>query len=94
MEVRYIPDHSVLSVVVGSRAYGLESEDSDVDLRGVHLLPLEEVVGLRTGELEEARDVSRLPDTRRRRTRYTTSSSASVSQREPRGPDGRRSTGM
>ncbi|WP_433379785.1 nucleotidyltransferase domain-containing protein [Streptosporangium sp. CA-115845] len=39
MEVRYVPDHSVLSVVVGSRAYGLESEDSDVDRRGVFVAP-------------------------------------------------------
>ncbi|MEV4249115.1 nucleotidyltransferase domain-containing protein [Streptosporangium canum] len=39
MEVRYVPDHLVLSVVVGSRAYGLETEDSDVDRRGVFVAP-------------------------------------------------------
>ncbi|MEU6742294.1 nucleotidyltransferase domain-containing protein [Streptosporangium sandarakinum] len=44
-----VPEHLVLSVVTGSRAYGLETEDSDVDRRGVHLLPLEDV-GLRAAE--------------------------------------------
>ncbi|MFD8560717.1 nucleotidyltransferase domain-containing protein [Streptosporangium canum] len=39
MEVRYVPEHLVLSVVVGSRAYGLETEDSDVDRRGVFVAP-------------------------------------------------------
>ncbi|TDC47512.1 nucleotidyltransferase domain-containing protein [Actinomadura sp. KC345] len=36
--------------VSGAHLYGFPSEDSDVDLRGVHLLPLEEIVGLRTGD--------------------------------------------
>ncbi|MFC0039809.1 DNA polymerase beta superfamily protein [Actinomadura rayongensis] len=35
------PAHTVLSVVVGSRAYGLATEDSDVDRRGVFALPAE-----------------------------------------------------
>ncbi|MEV8636779.1 nucleotidyltransferase domain-containing protein [Streptosporangium sp. NPDC051023] len=39
MEVRFVPDHLVLSVVTGSRAYGLETEDSDVDRRGVFVAP-------------------------------------------------------
>ncbi|MBB2913613.1 hypothetical protein FHS43_004922 [Streptosporangium becharense] len=39
MEVRYVPDHSVLSVVTGSRAYGLETAESDVDRRGVFVAP-------------------------------------------------------
>ena len=34
----------------GAHLYGFPSQDSDYDLRGVHLLPLEEVVGLRTLE--------------------------------------------
>jgi predicted nucleotidyltransferase len=33
--------------VSGAHLYGFESPDSDVDLRGCHLLPLREVVGLR-----------------------------------------------
>lgn len=36
--------------VSGAHLYGFPSADSDVDLRGVHLLPLEEIVGLETGE--------------------------------------------
>jgi predicted nucleotidyltransferase len=39
METRRLPAHSVLSVVVGSRAYGLETEESDVDRRGVFVAP-------------------------------------------------------
>lgn len=33
------PEHTVLSVVVGSRAYGLETEASDTDRRGVFAVP-------------------------------------------------------
>src|SRR5829696_2242238 len=39
----------IFATVSGSHLYGFPSRDSDVDLRGVHLLPLTEVVGLRTG---------------------------------------------
>ncbi|WP_018656764.1 nucleotidyltransferase domain-containing protein [Actinomadura flavalba] len=35
--------------VSGAHLYGFPSADSDVDLRGVHLLPLEELVGLTEG---------------------------------------------
>ncbi|MBO2448812.1 nucleotidyltransferase domain-containing protein [Actinomadura barringtoniae] len=35
--------------VSGAHLYGFPSQDSDVDLRGVHLLPLDEIVGLDTG---------------------------------------------
>ncbi|GAB7050110.1 nucleotidyltransferase domain-containing protein [Catenuloplanes indicus JCM 9534] len=35
--------------VSGAHLYGFPSRDSDVDLRGAHLLPIEEVVGLRAG---------------------------------------------
>jgi predicted nucleotidyltransferase len=34
--------------VSGAHLYGFESPDSDVDLRGCHLLPLADVIGLRT----------------------------------------------
>ncbi|MEU1728765.1 nucleotidyltransferase domain-containing protein [Nonomuraea sp. NPDC005692] len=37
------------STVSGAHLYGFPSVDSDVDLRGVHVLPVEEVAGLRTG---------------------------------------------
>src|SRR5262249_8461263 len=35
--------------ISGAHLYGFPSPDSDYDLRGVHLLPLTEVVGLKTG---------------------------------------------
>jgi hypothetical protein len=49
-DLSLVRDHTVLSVVAGSRAYGLATEASDVDLRGVHLMPVEDVVGLRAGQ--------------------------------------------
>ena len=43
--------YSLLFVTIsGAHLYGFPSPDSDYDLRGVHLLPLEEVVGLKTGQ--------------------------------------------
>lgn len=39
----------LFATVSGAHLYGFPSRDSDVDLRGVHLLPLRELVGLRTG---------------------------------------------
>lgn len=39
----------VFATVSGAHLYGFPSRDSDVDLRGVHLLPAREVVGLRQG---------------------------------------------
>ncbi|MFF4774149.1 DNA polymerase beta superfamily protein [Microtetraspora fusca] len=40
----------LFATVSGAHLYGFPSRDSDVDLRGTHALPAEEVVGLRTGE--------------------------------------------
>lgn len=39
----------IFSTVSGAHLYGFPSQDSDVDLRGVHLLPADEVVGLLHG---------------------------------------------
>lgn len=36
--------------ISGAHLYGFPSPDSDYDLRGIHLLPLTEVVGLQTGK--------------------------------------------
>ncbi len=47
------PDPVVFATVSGAHLYGFPSRDSDVDLRGVHLLPVEALVGLR--EPEETR---------------------------------------
>ncbi len=40
----------VFATISGAHLYGFPSPDSDYDLRGVHLLPLRELVGLRTGQ--------------------------------------------
>jgi predicted nucleotidyltransferase len=39
----------LFATISGAHLYGFPSPDSDYDLRGAHLLPLEEVVGLETG---------------------------------------------
>ncbi|HEX6983930.1 MAG TPA: nucleotidyltransferase domain-containing protein [Planctomycetaceae bacterium] len=39
----------LFATVSGAHLYGFPSPDSDYDLRGAHLLPLERVVGLKTG---------------------------------------------
>ena len=39
----------LFATISGAHLYGFASPDSDFDLRGVHLLPLEQVVGLKTG---------------------------------------------
>lgn len=40
----------VFATISGAHLYGFPSPDSDFDLRGVHLLPLEQVVGMDAGE--------------------------------------------
>jgi predicted nucleotidyltransferase len=40
----------VFATISGAHLYGFASPDSDFDLRGVHLLPLEQVVGLKVGQ--------------------------------------------
>jgi uncharacterized protein len=39
----------LFATISGAQLYGFPSPDSDFDLRGVHLLPLKEVVGLQIG---------------------------------------------
>ncbi|MCI0683343.1 MAG: nucleotidyltransferase domain-containing protein [Gemmataceae bacterium] len=48
-QVEQHPYPLLFATVSGAHLYGFPSPDSDYDLRGVHLLPLEEVVGLKTG---------------------------------------------
>ena len=43
------PYRLLFATISGAHLYGFPSPDSDFDLRGVHLLPLREVVGLHTG---------------------------------------------
>ncbi len=50
---RHIDSHPyplVFATISGAHLYGFPSSDSDFDLRGIHLLPLEQVVGLGVGE--------------------------------------------
>ncbi|TWP48627.1 nucleotidyltransferase domain-containing protein [Lentzea tibetensis] len=47
--VREQPTPLLFATVSGAHLYGFPSRDSDVDLRGVHILPVEDVVGLRPG---------------------------------------------
>lgn len=49
---KQITDHPyplLFATISGAHLYGFPSADSDYDLRGAHLLPLTEVVGLQTG---------------------------------------------
>jgi uncharacterized protein len=40
----------IFVTISGAHLYGFPSPDSDYDLRGIHILPVEEVVGLEMGE--------------------------------------------
>jgi predicted nucleotidyltransferase len=48
-QVEQHPYPLIFVTISGAHLYGFPSPDSDYDLRGVHLLPLKEVVGLKTG---------------------------------------------
>ena len=50
----------LFATISGSHLYGFSSPDSDYDLRGVHTLPLSEVIGLDIGE--ETIEASRMED--------------------------------
>lgn len=48
-ELRAHPYPLLFATISGAHLYGFPSPDSDYDLRGVHVLPLTEIVGLRMG---------------------------------------------
>ena len=48
-QVEQHPYPMIFATISGAHLYGFPSPDSDFDLRGVHVLPLREVVGLRVG---------------------------------------------
>ena len=48
-QVEQHPYPLIFATISGAHLYGFPSPDSDFDLRGMHLLPLERVVGLSTG---------------------------------------------
>src|SRR5258708_9694392 len=50
----------LFATISGAHLYGFPSPDSDYDLRGAHVLPSREVVGLETGP--ETIEVSRTQD--------------------------------
>lgn len=50
----------VFATISGAHLYGFPSPDSDYDVRGVHLLPLSEIVGL--NEARETIEVSKIED--------------------------------
>jgi uncharacterized protein len=49
-QVEQHPYPLIFATISGAHLYGFPSPDSDFDLRGVHLLPLKEVVGLKAGD--------------------------------------------
>jgi len=49
-QVELHPYPLLFATISGAHLYGFPSSDSAYDLRGVHVLPLEEVVGLKTGQ--------------------------------------------
>ncbi|MEM9161880.1 MAG: nucleotidyltransferase domain-containing protein [Cyanobacteria bacterium P01_F01_bin.4] len=50
----------LFATISGAHLYGFDSPDSDYDLRGAHILPLKEIVGLKAGP--ETREVSSQED--------------------------------
>lgn len=40
------PDNIILEGITGSKAYGLDTEDSDTDIKGVYITPTEKVLSL------------------------------------------------
>lgn len=40
------PDNIILEGVTGSTAYGLATENSDIDIKGIYLLPIQEILSL------------------------------------------------
>ena len=48
-QVEQHPYPLIFATISGAHLYGFPSPDSDFDLRGIHVLPLKEIVGLKTG---------------------------------------------
>lgn len=56
------PYRLVFATISGAHLYGFPSPDSDYDLRGTHILPLKNVVGLQTSDetIEDSRVIEGL----------------------------------
>ena len=63
-EVTRHPYPLVFATISGAHLYGFPSPDSDYDLRGCHVLPVREVVGLDTGRATVARSGSTMQPSR------------------------------
>lgn len=50
------PDNIILEGVTGSTAYGLATENSDVDIKGVYLLPTSQILSLRFNPQKTTKD--------------------------------------
>jgi predicted nucleotidyltransferase len=48
-QVEQHPYPLIFATISGAHLYGFPSPDSDFDLRGIHVLPVREVIGLKTG---------------------------------------------
>ena len=59
-QIEQHPYPLLFATISGSHIYGFPSPNSDYDLRGVHLLPLETVIGLKGGQ--ETVERSRIVD--------------------------------
>ena len=60
MQVEQHPFPLLFATISGAHLYGFPSPDSDFDVRGAHLLPLEDVVGL--GEVQDTVEKSGIHD--------------------------------
>jgi predicted nucleotidyltransferase len=56
------PHPLLFATISGAHLYGFPSPDSDFDLRGAHILPLEQVIGLEVSDetLEDSRAIEGL----------------------------------
>jgi predicted nucleotidyltransferase len=50
MEISYVKDHTIFETIVGSQAYGLNTPESDIDIRGVMIPGKEFFLGLKKFE--------------------------------------------
>ena len=54
LEVRPAPGPILQCAITGAHIYGFPSEDSDLDIKGLHLAPSQQIIGL--GKVREAHD--------------------------------------
>ncbi len=50
------PDNIILEGVTGSVAYGLDTENSDIDIKGVYLVPTDNVLGMKWNYDRQTKD--------------------------------------